>query len=78
MIQKFYALVRTILVEGATISNLKFGCQVTEKDGVLRMTNGIVTRTFLTSPGFVTIDLYSHERNSSVLRAVDPEVLSFC
>ena len=45
---------------------------------VLKLTNGIVTRTFLTDPGFVTIDLYSHEKNSSVLRALDPEVTIHC
>ena len=49
---------------------------VNDEDKTLTLTNGIVSRTFLLSPGFVTIDLYSHEKNSSVLRALGPEVLS--
>ena len=48
-----------------------------DEDKTLTLTNGIVSRTFLLSPGFVTIDLYSHEKNSSVLRALGPEVQSF-
>ena len=46
------------------------------EENTLTLTNGIISRTFLTSPGFVTIDFYSHEKNSSVLRALNPEVLS--
>ena len=43
-------------------------------DQTLTLTNGIISRTFLLSPGFVTIDFYSHEKNSSLLRALSPEV----
>ena len=48
------------------------------EDSTLTLTNGLVSRTFLYSPGFATIDLYSHEKNSSVLRAIDVEVFFFC
>ena len=47
-----------------------------ETDGTITITNGLLSRKFRLSPGFVTIDLYSHEKNSSVLRALGPEVLS--
>ena len=47
------------------------------EESTLTLTNGLVSRTFMYSPGFATIDLYSHEKNSSVLRAIDVEVLSF-
>ena len=40
----------------------------------LTLTNGIISRTFSLSPGFATIDLYSHEKNCSLLRALGPEV----
>ena len=38
------------------------------------MTSFLLSLNSVCSPGFATIDLYSHERNSSVLRAIDPEV----
>ena len=47
------------------------------QDNTLILTNGLVSRTFLLHPGFVTIDLYSHEHNSSALRALGPEVLVY-
>ena len=40
----------------------------------ITLTNGIISRTFSLTPGFATIDLYSHEKNSSLLRALGPEV----
>ena len=46
-------------------------------DDTLTLTNGIISRTFCVSPGFATIDFYSHEKNSSLLRALGPEVTSF-
>ena len=42
----------------------------------LTLTNGIISRTFSLTPGFATIDIYSHEKNSSLLRALGPEVSS--
>ena len=45
------------------------------EEKTLMLTNGVISRTFLLSPGFATIDYYSHEKNSSVLRALNPEVL---
>ena len=57
------------------VTDIKIPVQVTKQGSdLLRMSNGLVTRTFLLNPGFVTMDLYSHEKNSSVLRAIDPEV----
>ena len=44
-------------------------------DGTITITNGLVSRVFKLWPGFVTKDLYSHEKNSSVLRALGPEVI---
>lgn len=41
----------------------------------IRLTNGIVQRDFLVSPDFVTIDFFSLEKQSSLLRAVGPEAL---
>lgn len=44
-------------------------------DNTLTLTNGLISRTFKLSPGFTTIDLYSLEKNCSVLRALGPEVV---
>ena len=39
------------------------------------LTNGLVTKNFSLTPGlFAAIDFYSHEKNSSLLRAISPEV----
>ena len=66
------------LLEDWLVTEIKVPAVVAEVEGgLLKLTNGIVTRTFLTRPGFATVDLYSHEKNSSVLRALDPEVTSF-
>ena len=61
------------------IKKIDYPAEILEntEDRTLTLTNGLVSRTFLYSPGFATIDLYSHEKNSSVLRAIDVEVLSF-
>ena len=61
------------------IKKIDYPAEILEntEDRTLTLTNGLVSRTFLYSPGFATIDLYSHEKNSSVLRAIDAEVLSF-
>lgn len=39
----------------------------------IRLTNGLISRDFLLKPDFVTIDFYSHEKQSSILRAISPE-----
>lgn len=39
----------------------------------IRLTNGLISRDFLLKPDFVTVDFYSHEKQSSILRAVSPE-----
>jgi len=41
----------------------------------IRLTNGLVYRDFLISPDFVTVDFYSVEKQSSILRAISPEAL---
>ena len=76
----FLLLEPTIALPDWLVTEVKIPAELKKyADGrVLKLTNGIVTRTFLTDPGFVTIDLYSHEKNSSVLRALDPEVTIHC
>ena len=76
----FLLLEPTIALPDWLVTEVKIPAELKKySDGrVLKLTNGIVTRTFLTDPGFVTIDLYSHEKNSSVLRALDPEVTRRC
>ena len=61
------------------IKKIDYPAEILEntEDSTLTLTNGLVSRTFLYSPGFATIDLYSHEKNSSVLRAIDVEVFFF-
>ncbi|XP_002157999.4 uncharacterized protein LOC100206309 isoform X1 [Hydra vulgaris] len=44
-------------------------------DGTLVLSNGLITRTFMTSPGFTTVEYYSHEKKSSILRALNPEAI---
>lgn len=41
--------------------------------GSLVLTNGLIAREFITSPGFATNDFYSFEQESSLLRALSPE-----
>ena len=38
--------------------------------GRYRLTNGLISRDFVTTPDFATVDFYSHERKQSLLRAV--------
>jgi hypothetical protein len=42
-------------------------------DGSWTLSNGLVSRTFVTSPGFGTVDIYSHVRGVSLLRAIESE-----
>lgn len=42
-------------------------------DGSWTLGNGLVSRTFVTSPGFGTVDLYNHLLGASILRAIDVE-----
>ncbi len=47
-----------------------------EKHGKsLELTNGLISRKFSVVPGFATIDYYSHEKRSSLLRAIQPEAI---
>ena len=41
----------------------------------IRLTNGIISRDFSISPDFTTVNYYSHEKQSSLLRAISPEAL---
>ena len=38
--------------------------------GRFRLTNGLISREFSTTPDFATVDFFSHERNQSLLRAI--------
>ena len=40
---------------------------------IYRLSNGLVHRDFIINPNFATIDLYSHEEDTSILRALSPE-----
>lgn len=48
---------------------------VNEADGSLTLTNGLISRTFSRNPGFTTIDYYSHEKKTSLFRALSPEAV---
>lgn len=41
--------------------------------GTYTLSNGLVSRTFAFEPAFGTVDLYSHSRGASLLRAIDVE-----
>ena len=41
--------------------------------GTLLLSNGLIAREFGVTPDFFTIDYFSYEKNSSLLRAVGPE-----
>ena len=45
------------------------------EDGSYTLTNGLISRTFSTNPGFTTIDYYSYEKSTSLLRALSPEAV---
>jgi hypothetical protein len=38
--------------------------------GRFRLTNGLISRDFINSPDFATIDFFSHEKKQSILRAI--------
>lgn len=43
---------------------------------ILELTNGLVSRKFLLKENlFATLDLYSHEKKSSLIRAIQPEAI---
>ena len=44
-------------------------------NGNLELTNGLVSRQFSTQPGFATVDFVSHEKQSSLIRAIQPEAI---
>lgn len=43
--------------------------------GEIELTNGLISRRFSTTPGFATVDYYSHEKKSSLIRAIQPEAI---
>ena len=45
----------------------------TTPSGNIRLTNGLIYREFSITPDFATIDFYSYEKQSSLLRALGPE-----
>jgi len=38
--------------------------------GRFRLTNGLISRDFVITPDFATVEFYSHEHNESLLRAI--------
>jgi hypothetical protein len=38
--------------------------------GKFRLTNGLISRDFVISPDFATVDFFSHEKQQSILRAI--------
>ena len=42
-------------------------------DNKIRLTNGLISRDFVTTPDFATVNFYSHEKQMSLLRAISPE-----
>jgi len=38
--------------------------------GTYRLTNGLISRDFVVTPDFATVEFYSHERKQSLLRAI--------
>jgi hypothetical protein len=68
------------IVEGfpdwlVTKVNFKSSLRVINNGQVLELTNGLISRKFSQTPGFATIDFYSHEKKSSLLRAIQPEAI---
>ena len=58
------------------ISDFSIPTQImTTNKGTLRLTNGLILREFILSPDFATVDFYSYEKKSSLLRAVGPEAV---
>lgn len=45
------------------------------EDDTMTLSNGLISRTFLTEPGFTTVDYYSYEKKTSILRALSPEAI---
>ncbi|ELU18638.1 hypothetical protein CAPTEDRAFT_226414 [Capitella teleta] len=43
--------------------------------GTLLLSNGLIGREFLLTPDFTTIDFYSYQKQSSLLRAMSPEAV---
>ena len=41
--------------------------------GTMVLSNGLISREFGLDPNFYTVDYYSHEKQSSLLRAIGPE-----
>ena len=44
-----------------------------ENENLFRLSNELIHRDFITVPNFATIDYYSHEEDTSILRALSPE-----
>ena len=59
------------------VTRLTWPAQVTKETSpvpALVLSNGLLTRKFTYSPGFATTEYFSHEKNASLLRAINPEV----
>ena len=45
------------------------------QDNVIELANGLISRRFSVTPNFATIDFFSHEKKSSLIRAIQPEAV---
>ena len=52
---------------------IKSQLRVIDSGNIIQLTNGLISRSFSLQPGFATIDYYSHEKKSSLIRAIQPE-----
>ena len=52
---------------------IKSKLRVIDNGNIIQLSNGLISRSFSLQPGFATIDYYSHEKKSSLIRAIQPE-----
>jgi hypothetical protein len=56
------------------VHKMKWPSVVQETGEELTLTNGLISKRFRTTPAFAAVDFYSHEKRSSLMRAIAPEV----
>ena len=50
------------------VTKIPWPSKVIEDSKILTITNGLISKKFLTNPGFGAIDFYSHEKKSKSMR----------
>lgn len=56
------------------VTRIGIKSQLREYGNILELTNGLISRSFVVQDvGFATVDFYSHEKKSSLIRAIQPE-----